>query len=84
MASNADEPLCSIVHGAVSSGSYNRIEALTLGSLGYYPHSLAMTNCLHDLGVGARAPHPRNRRVKKVPRHPTRVRIVENEESSTQ
>jgi hypothetical protein len=80
----SDEPLCSVVRRPVPSRSHERIEVPTLGSLGHCPHSLAMTSCLHDLGVGAGAPHPRNRRVKKVPRHPTRVKIVKNEESSTQ
>jgi hypothetical protein len=79
-----DEPLYSVVHRPVPSRSHNRVEAPILGSLGYCFHALAVTSCLHDLGAGARAPHPRKGRVKKVPHHRTRIRIVDNEKSSAQ
>jgi hypothetical protein len=79
-----DEPLCSVVNRPVSSRSHDRIEAPALSSLGDCLHAFPMTSCLHNLGVSARASHPGKRPLKKVLRHRTCVRIVDNEESSTQ
>jgi hypothetical protein len=78
------EPLCSVVHRPVPSRSHNRIKAPFLSNLSYGLPALAVASCVNDLGPGARLPQSRKGRVKKVPRHLTRIRIVDDEESSPQ
>jgi hypothetical protein len=53
-------------------------------NLSYGLPALAVASCVNDLGPGARLPQSRKGRVKKVPRHLTRIRIVDDEESSPQ
>ena len=77
-------PLCGIMQRAVSSRSDNCIEGSALGGLGDGLPTFAVSSCLHDLNTGARAPQPCKGRMKKVLRFRTRIRIVDNEESSAQ
>jgi len=79
-----DESLCGIMQCPVSSRSHNCVEVSTLSSLYDGLPSFAVSSCLHDLNTGARAPQPCKGRVKKVLRFRTRIRIVDNEESSAQ